>query len=841
MSRAILRAVASLGMLVLPDAVLPLRAGEFNEESDKVTLSQAHLSTDGSALLAFLRERSGPPHEIKDVDAQIEQLGNLDFEKREAAAKALVSAGTPVLPQLRKAAKHQDAEIARRAADCIAVIERGHDPVVLAAVVRMLARVGPEGAVDALFGFLPSADDEDLREEVWFALDAAAVRERKVPPSVVRGAGASEASRRAAAGYLLARRGDAAQRAAAKKLLTDPDALVRLRTAQGFLGANDKAGVPALIALLGDAPVALAWQAEEMLHYAADEKDAPEAVIGTGAAEERKRCRGAWEAWWRKAEPALDLSRRQRESRRPILYLTYLVYAGDAGNIRLSGCDGRARWTLMPAGRLSDAHLLPGGTLLLAVHTSGPRVKATDPYGLSERDVTGRVLWEYKTRGIIWCQPLRGGEEVTARIEGFFDPDTPVAEPRTKEGEVRRGGKTIHFVRPRDQAELTRAQTSSDLRGGATLEFANDYKEGPRRVVERDARGKVVWETAVYGADAMRLCLPLVRLGFDAPRPADLDLDSVPARIAGLASRNLAFRDLCAGALGRMRHKAVDAIPALLDMADAPDARGRVEAFSALAHILRPEDYPTVRKATADKRPCVREAAVRLLANFFPEQRKEALPIVFERLHDADPAVRWEAVRMLNPASPLKPDPKQVIPALIAALKDNECPHGDKRYSVGAEAAFVLVQHQPDPRVAVPALQEVLVKGGEPVRCAVLRELARLAGRDASFAPAVLATAVDVLQHDGSSEVRRAAAGALGALGKRAESAVPELIKVVQAKSRPASERESAIYGLETIGAGAVKAIPALEQSLQDDDPLVRQAAAEVLKNLRRAHPSLPK
>ena len=176
----------------------------------------------------------------------------------------------------------------------------------------------------------------------------------------------------------------------------------------------------------------------------------------------------------------------------------------------------------------------------------------------------------------------------------------------------------------------------------------------------------------------------------------------------------------------------------------------------------------------------------------FPEHREESVAIIFKRLHNEDPAVRCAAVWAIRNGLVLKPDLKQVIPALIVALKDNRCPHGDKKSSVGATAAFALSwRTRPDPRVAVPALQEALLKGGEPLRCRAGPGRISPAWRNMTRRPRRCGSGRRrrcELRHDESSEVRKAAAGTLGMLGKRAEGAVPELIKVVEAKRRPSFE-----------------------------------------------------
>jgi hypothetical protein len=80
---------------------------------------------------------------------------------------------------------------------------------------------------------------------------------------------------------------------------------VRLRAAQGLLAARERAALPALAALVGEAPLPLAVRADELLACVAGPR-APR-VFGTDAAA-RRRMRAAWETWVRLHGPA-DLAR----------------------------------------------------------------------------------------------------------------------------------------------------------------------------------------------------------------------------------------------------------------------------------------------------------------------------------------------------------------------------------------------------------------------------------------------------------------------------------------------------------------------------------------------------
>jgi hypothetical protein len=260
--------------------------------------------TDGE-LIAFLKERSeGPGTGLK---ALVRQLGSDDFAEREDAQRRLIAYGAKALPDLRAAVNDPDAEIAYRARVCVAEIVRSPRLAAPAAVARLLARRRPAGASAALLRYLPHAADGDMEEQVWLALAALAPRDEKFGATLVAALQDAEPARRAVAACLLGRSDDAATRAAVRRLLDDPDATVRLRAAQGLLAGRDPAALPALIALLEARPAALAWQAEELLHWAAG-GGGPAAVVGAGSAGEGKACRAAWQEWWEKRGAQRDPS-----------------------------------------------------------------------------------------------------------------------------------------------------------------------------------------------------------------------------------------------------------------------------------------------------------------------------------------------------------------------------------------------------------------------------------------------------------------------------------------------------------------------------------------------------
>jgi HEAT repeat protein len=378
--------------------------GDWDDPSWQL-LREAHIHRDAASLAAYLREQCGADGDLRRVDTLIRQLGSPDFQEREQASKSLVAIGPAALAALRAVRNDPDAEVAKRAKECLARVGDRRPELTLAAV-RVLIRRGGAEAVPALLRLLPYADFEELQDDLWFGLDALTVRQGKLDASLTRALHDPMAVRRAAAACIVGRRGDADQRGAVRKLLADADAEVRLRAAQGLLAAKDASGVPALMALLEGTPIETAWQAEELLRYVAGE-EAPHAILGVGAADDRRVCREAWEAWWKEHGPKVDFAKLDGTSRRPGLML--LCDGGlpeeATGRVWLLGCDGVTRWELRKLSYPVDARLMPGGRVLVVERSLEPRVqiplalpprKRSPEEGVSMRDLAGKVLWRYR-------------------------------------------------------------------------------------------------------------------------------------------------------------------------------------------------------------------------------------------------------------------------------------------------------------------------------------------------------------------------------------------------------------------------------------------------------------
>jgi hypothetical protein len=340
---------------------------------------------------------------------------------------------------------------------------------------------------------------------------------------VVAALGDQHALRRAAAAHVVSRAAAAGQRRRAARLLNDPDARVRYEAAAGLALAGDRAAVPALLALLTEAPLPLALQAEDLLYVAAG--DSPPAVtLGCGDTEaRRRRCREGWEAWWKAQGSRVDLARLHRADadRGLTLVCEYNGGAGDIpGRVVLLGRDGQARWQLAGLWGPRDAQLLPGGRVLVA---------ESQGHVVTERDRHGMVLWRHECEYIaIGCQRLPGGNtfvctgsrlyEVSPggkmlfayprRLDNLFGHAVKLRDGRvvyvTRDGKVgvldARGNPLRTITPAPHRAGAGHGTSVEPLPGGRFLVTLG----GGGRVVEIDGAGKVVWEcrqkTAVCAA-----------------------------------------------------------------------------------------------------------------------------------------------------------------------------------------------------------------------------------------------------------------------------------------------------------------------------------------------------
>lgn len=443
---------------------------EASQAADETSLREAGVATDNSSLLEFFRKRTLSEAEQSKLAETVRRLGDNSFAIREKASQDLMAAGRTALPFLRPAVKDPDLEIARRAQRCLDEIESGSGTSLALAASRLLSLRRPMGATEVILNFLPFADDETLEDELRNTLSSVGVRDGKADDQVLAAINDKIPMRRAAAAMVLGQSTDPQQQAIVKRLLTDPDARVRFRAAQGLLSAKEKDSVPVLIALLTDAPIAISWQAEELLCRVAGEQS-PQIAVGAGEDADRRKCRDAWIGWWREAGPKLELSKLDWEQR--ALGLTLIVvydgYNNGQGRIWEFGPDRNARWSIDNniQGPI-DGQMLSGNRILLAEYNARK---------VSERDLKGKILWEHQINGNpVACQRLPNGNTFVATLNTVM--------------EVTHEGKEV-YTHTIPQNQVTFAQK---LRSGVIAHISSNGM-----LVEMDEKGKVLKSLKVGG------------------------------------------------------------------------------------------------------------------------------------------------------------------------------------------------------------------------------------------------------------------------------------------------------------------------------------------------------
>ncbi len=344
-------------------------------------------NSSGSALLTEEGRRQ--------LQEAIRQLGNDSFEERESASKRLLSRGSAAVPFLQPARQAADPEVARRAEEILDQIQNGSEPALLAAAARELARRRSAGAIPVLLHYTPFALPS-AEEDVLSALVSLSDRMIRPEPALSAALLDRLPARRAAAAYVLGRHGDRLQRQPVLKLLTDPEARVRLRAAQGLLAGGERSAVPALIRLLLEAPEEEgSSQALELLERLAGEQSPDLPLEPTP--ESRKRLQAAWAGWWDRHGGKVDIA---RALERPSQLGLTLALDGPNGRVWEWGRDGKIRWEIRATGPM-DAQILPGNRILIAEANAGR---------VTERDLKGNILWEHKVPGEpINCRRLANG------------------------------------------------------------------------------------------------------------------------------------------------------------------------------------------------------------------------------------------------------------------------------------------------------------------------------------------------------------------------------------------------------------------------------------------------
>lgn len=297
-------------------AIGTFAASPYPIEADEQTLKAAGLGTDAAALIEFFRGKTLDHADRDWIGLLISDLGANEFKVREAASNELVKIGDKAASLLRQAKSGSDAEVARRAEQCLAKIEQQQQPAVTIAAARLLAVRRPEATVQTLLKFAPLADSQSVLDALRDTLAAVAVCDGKPEKTLTDALRSKQAFLRGLAGEALVRAGQGEALPSVRELLDDPDRSVRLRIGLAFVDRNDKTVIPRLIELLGELPRDQAQEIVDLLQQFAQDKSPKVPEEDDESA--RMKHRDAWRDWWTQNGQRIDLA---QFARKPVVVM----------------------------------------------------------------------------------------------------------------------------------------------------------------------------------------------------------------------------------------------------------------------------------------------------------------------------------------------------------------------------------------------------------------------------------------------------------------------------------------------------------------------------------------
>jgi HEAT repeat protein len=769
---------------------------ELAPHPDLEWLRRAKVPTDDAGLAKYLAGLRGPEADPAEVDRLVTQLRTGSKSEQDAAAAKLAEVGAIAVPVLRRHRLDADPAGAARVRACLAKIEEAADKPLARPAMRRLVRRQAPGAAEALLGYVPFAFDPEAELDAWYGLDELAAKDPKALAVLAGALADKQPARRAVAACILGRRGDGAQKKAVAGLLTDPDPVVRLRTAQGLLAGKDTVGVPTLIELLAhaDADVEVRWQAEELLRWLAVDT-APDAVVGAGNPKAVEACRAAWRKWWTAQGQKADVAAAEREPRRPLLLLAYDRKGGRAWVV---GCDGVTRHEWTGLDRLADAQYVPGGGVL-TLHEQPVREKPL----LAERDLSGKKLWQYDDmRDPTSIQRLPNGQVFVAERQ-LFEPRfwyqlvaAPGKKAASQADRIAGLGRAVALHRS-EQGQVFAAWFFGERPDGiqtVSAMWAYDPSAEEARKLQFVGRHKsTLYSKGEFTVEATPHGYLLSNLPQGAVNEGsiiELDNDGYLIWNYNLAGARHAARLRGRSTIACVANRVVELSPDQRMTADIPTGSNPDEARPVLPLVrLGFDSFPTETDLAVSIAPWVaalqhesardRLIALKRLAELGGEAAP-AIPVIEKLKADPDPDVRAATEQALEAAG------LKEVPALLAALKDTD---PERR-----EGAVNRLGNYP----RFPGVIEALVAAVTDHDMAVRRQALAVLGGDEHDPQGKLADwqkrgrwrwAADKIipallkaTDDEDHRVHFYAFHALGTMGREGKAAVPDLVKRVRDK-----------------------------------------------------------
>ncbi|HTU93994.1 MAG TPA: HEAT repeat domain-containing protein [Gemmataceae bacterium] len=511
------------------------------------------------------------------------------------------------------------------------------------------------------------------------------------------------------------------------------------------------------------------------------------------------------------------------------------------------------------------------------------------------------------------------GDIVPALIAALADSKKDVREQAADAlGWIGSPAGTNPAVRPALTAALKDEEAKVALKACQALSFIGDAEAAPallaafqggRAAIVLEA-GRALWRLGPKNEPAIPALLSAAQGLIDKSAPARALLASfgprvVPVLVKALRDDEAARREAAADILGRIGPPARPAVPALLAALKDKSSSVALMAAMALAEIdptrggaavpllADSVDVPGATVALAKIGPDARAAVPALIAALKPGKGNvqqelmrlnarlalarigtPAVPALIEALKDKREGVALLAGEALGW---VLPPPKQAVPALCAAVKNDRAHAAVYAHALGllgpparsaapeltelltdaasrAEAAVALVRIDPQQAdKAVPPLIKDLEAEDEKQRQAAVLALARLGPAAQPTVDALTALLRDRLLmkieiealgevwaqaipglvgllKSPHAEVRQRAVLALGQIGPAARAALTPLIAALS--DRDSAVRIDAAQILQALGAEASEAVPALIANLREPQMEVRAVAAAVLGHI---------
>ncbi len=290
---------------------------------------------------------------------------------------------------------------------------------------------------------------------------------------------------------------------------------------------------------------------------------------------------------------------------------------------------------------------------------------------------------------------------------------------------------------------------------------------------------------------------------------------AIPALMAALGDDSDTVKWLAVWALGRIGGKAVPPLIALLDDEKLQDTA--VVALGDIGAAARPAVHSLVELLQKPGLSTDRASDVVLALSRIGPAAEEAAPTLLKILADEKSDLRPYAAWALAQIGA-----KDEVPQLIRALFAERDPGSELSIVIFIAVLTLDPEKEAYFRLALKGVTELLANESSLVRQEAATALGAV-GKKAATAVPKLAAGLD----DPDPEVRSALLSALAAIGPEAAEALPAVIKSLADPAYPV--RYSASFAVGKIGPAAKVTAPVLEQNLQDQDPVLRFASAWAL------------